>query len=78
MVANYIFFANKTGFLAIVTFSSGVFNIIATYFLIKLNGVIGAAQAFMLSQAIIFLCTWWLAQYFRPMPWQKALFADKV
>jgi O-antigen/teichoic acid export membrane protein len=74
MVANYIFFMSKTGSLALVTFASGVFNIFATYFLVKLNGVIGAAQAFMLSQAMIFFSTWWLAQRVRPMPWRTALF----
>ena len=78
MVANYVFLMSKTGYLAVVTFASGVFNIIATYFLIKLNGVLGAAQAFMLSQAMIFLCTWWLAHYFRPMPWREALFPENT
>lgn len=76
MMANYVFLMSKTGYLAVITFSSGVFNIIATYFLIKLNGVLGAAQAFMLSQAMIFLCTWCLAQYLRPMPWCEALFPE--
>jgi O-antigen/teichoic acid export membrane protein len=78
MVANYIFLMSKTGYLAMVTFASGVFNVIATYFLIKLNGVLGAAQAFMLSQAMIFLCTWWLAHHFRPMPWREALFPENT
>ena len=78
MVANYIFLMSKTGYLAVVTFAAGVFNIIATYFLVKLNGILGAAQAFMLSQAMIFLCTWWLAQYFRPMPWREALFPENT
>lgn len=78
MVANYIFLMSKTGYLAVVTFASGVFNVIATYFLIKLNGVLGAAQAFMVSQAMIFLCTWWLAHYFRPMPWREALFTENT
>jgi O-antigen/teichoic acid export membrane protein len=76
MVANYVFLENKTGYLAVVTFSSGVFNIIATFLLIKVNGIIGAAQAFMLSQAMIFFCTWWLAQRLRPMPWRTALFPE--
>ena len=78
MVANYIFFASKTGYLAVATLASGMFNIVATYFLIKVNGILGAAQAFMLSQAMIFLCTWWLAQRFRPMPWGRALFPEKT
>ena len=78
MVANYVFLMSKTGHLAVVTFASGMVNIIATYFLIKLNGVLGAAQAFMLSQAMIFLCTWCLAHYFRPMPWREALFPENI
>jgi O-antigen/teichoic acid export membrane protein len=76
MVANYVFFTSKTGYLAVVTFASGVFNIAATYFLIKWNGVLGAAQAFMLSQAMVFFSTWWLAHRFRPMPWRAALFRE--
>ena len=78
MVTIYVFFTSKTGYLAVVTFASGVFNIIATYILIKVNGVLGAAQAFMLSQAMIFFCTWWLAQRFRPMPWRTALFPENT
>lgn len=73
MVTNYVFFERKTGYLAMATLSAGLFNIAATYFLVKLNGIFGAAQAFMLSQAMLFLCTWWLAQRFRPMPWMRVL-----
>lgn len=74
MVANYLFFASKTGYLALAALVAGGFNVGATYFLIKLNGLDGAAQAFMLSQAILFFSTWWLAQRFRPMPWGAPLF----
>jgi hypothetical protein len=73
MVTNYVFFANKTFLLAGVTLASGVFNVAATFFLIKINGAIGAAQAFMASQALLFLGTWMLASRVRPMPWRKAL-----
>jgi O-antigen/teichoic acid export membrane protein len=73
MVANYIFFANKTSYLAAVTFVTGSFHVIATWYLIKSNGTLGAAQAFMMSQAVMFLGTWWLAHRAHPMPWRKAL-----
>lgn len=69
MVTNYVFYAGKTPALALITFLSGVFNIGITYYLLKTNGLVGAAQGFMLSQATTFFGTWWLAQKSRPMPW---------
>ncbi|WP_050756126.1 lipopolysaccharide biosynthesis protein [Nitrococcus mobilis] len=74
MVTNYIFFSGKTAYLAMNTFITGLFNVLATYFLIKMNGLVGAAQAFMLSQAFLFLGTWWIACRVRPMPWRAAIF----
>jgi O-antigen/teichoic acid export membrane protein len=73
MVANYIFFAGRTATLAGITLSCGVLNVSASYLLILHNGVIGAAQAFMLSQIVLFLGTWWLAQRSRPMPWASTM-----
>lgn len=73
MVTNYIFYAGKTHLLAIITFSSGLFNLVATYYLLRVNGLVGAGQAFMLSQAITFFGTWWLAHRSRRMPWIQAL-----
>lgn len=69
MVTNYVFYAGRTPGLAMITFISGVFNIGITYYLLKTNGLVGAAQGFMLSQAAAFFGTWWLAQKSRPMPW---------
>ena len=48
MVTNYIFFASKTGQLAMITLASGLFNVVATWMLINTFGLIGAAQGFML------------------------------
>ncbi|WP_271008555.1 lipopolysaccharide biosynthesis protein [Paucibacter sp. B51] len=73
MVTNYVFFAGRTTRLAIVTFCGGALNVAASYFLIQRNGVVGAAQGFMLSQAFVFLGTWRLAHQSRPMPWLSAL-----
>lgn len=81
MVANYIFFAGRTASLALVTLISGLLNVSASYWLLQRNGVVGAAQAFMLSQAVLFLGTWWLAQKSRPMPWGRMVLSpalDKV
>lgn len=75
MVTIYMFFASKTAQLALVTLACGAFNVIATWYLIGANGVVGAAQAFMLSQALLFIGTWWLSHRAHPMPWRRALFS---
>lgn len=71
MVTNFLFYENKTVWLASATFLSGMLSILLTFILIEINGLIGAAQAFMISQAIIFFLTWWLANMAHPMPWLR-------
>lgn len=73
MVATYIFVAGRTSSLAGMTLTAGLFNVPASYLLVVHNGVIGAAQAFMLAQAFLFIGTWYLAQRAHPMPWRTAL-----
>jgi O-antigen/teichoic acid export membrane protein len=73
MVTNYVFFASKTGQLALITAAAGIFNVLTTWVLIRTFGMVGAAQGFMLSQALLFAGTWWLAHRVRPMPWRAAL-----
>lgn len=69
MVTNYVFYYGSTARLALITLGSGILNIIFNYYLIKANGYVGAAQAFMLAQAFSFLGTWYLAATARKMPW---------
>lgn len=73
MVTNYVFFESKTKVLALVTFFSGITNIPLMFILVGHNGITGAGQAFMLTNALSFIGTWWLAQKLHPMPWLKAL-----
>lgn len=73
MVTNYIFFERKTNILAYVTFVSGLINISLMFILVKCNGIAGAGQAFVLTNALSFIGTWWLAHKVHPMPWLKAL-----
>lgn len=73
MVTNYVFFESKTTVLALITFVSGIVNIPLIFVLVGYNGIIGAGQAFMLTQALSFFGTWWLAHRLHPMPWFKAL-----
>lgn len=73
MVTNYIFFAGATARLAFITLTSGVINVVITYLLISKHGLAGAGYGFMISQAVLFLGTWFLAHRVYPMPWKKAL-----
>jgi O-antigen/teichoic acid export membrane protein len=69
MVTNYIFFAQRTRWLAAVTISVAAINIPLTFTLIKLNGAVGAAQAMAMSLGLSFLLTWVVSQRVYPMPW---------
>jgi O-antigen/teichoic acid export membrane protein len=73
MVTNYIFFESRTSILAVITAIAGLANIPLTIALVNMNGLAGAAQAFMLSQLFSFAGTWWLAHRAHPMPWLRAI-----
>lgn len=73
MVTNYIFFAGRTELLSVLTFVTGVANVAICYALLKHNGIVGAAQGFMITQGLVLLGAWWLAQRCRPMPWRSGL-----
>ena len=69
MVVNYIFYAEKTHYLAIATVSMSFLNIILNYVLIKINGPIGAAQATTITSFCTFLIVWYLSSKVYKMPW---------
>lgn len=69
MVTNYIFYAKKTGGLALVTLGVGFINIGLLFLLIPYFGLVGAAISFTISQLIQFLITWFLAHRSVSMPW---------
>jgi len=70
MVVNYIFYAEKTYLLAIVTFTGAAINVGLNYIFITINGAIGAAQATSITHLITFLMVWYLADRVFPMPWR--------
>ena len=72
-IANFLFFYRKTGSLSILTFTCGLINIIMTYWLVNLLGVIGAAWSLLIIQVIFFFGAWWLVQKYHPLPWLKSL-----
>ncbi|EPA1952419.1 lipopolysaccharide biosynthesis protein [Vibrio alginolyticus] len=69
MVTNYIFYAQKTGRLALVTISSGLINIFLLVYLVDRQGIVGAALAFTIAKLIQFLLTWFQAYKTVKMPW---------
>jgi O-antigen/teichoic acid export membrane protein len=69
MVTNYIFFSKRTGLLSAVSLFCGFINFILLIFLIKNNGIVGAAYAFCFSMGLRFLLTWYVAQRRHEMPW---------
>lgn len=70
MVTNYIFYANKTHVLAIVTLITALINVVFNYILIKINGPVGAAQASALAFFTSFILTWILSARVYKMPWR--------
>lgn len=69
MVVNYIFYAEKTHYLAIATISTAILNILLNYIFIKHKGAIGAAQATTLSVFINFILVWIISAKLYKMPW---------
>ena len=69
MVTNYIFYAQKTRSLALVTFSAGLLGFGLAWFLVPIMGISGAGVAFATTMALRFVLTWVLAHKVCPMPW---------
>ncbi len=69
MIFPYFIHVGRTYFLGAITFFAAGFNLFANYFLIKLNGTVGAAQAMFLSYILLFICVWLYSNRVFPMPW---------
>jgi len=73
MVTNYIFYVEKTIYLAIITFFTSIINLLLSYIFIIYNGLVGAAQATAVSYLISFIFTWILSNKLYKMPWGNIL-----
>jgi O-antigen/teichoic acid export membrane protein len=69
MISSYIFYAQKTSYLAGITFASAVLNIALNYIFISKYGAVGAAQATAIIYLIKFILTWLLSSKLYKMPW---------
>lgn len=73
LVTNYIFFAQRTAWLALITISVAIGHVVLTYVLVVAQGAIGAAQAMAVSYGVSFVLTWIVSAMVFPMPWLSAL-----
>ncbi len=69
MIFPYFVLAGRTNLLAIGTLGTAIINLILNYYLIRMNGTVGAAQATLCSWFILFLFTWVYSSKICPMPW---------
>ena len=69
MVVNYIFYAGKTVTLAFVSVIVSSIFISTSFFLVPRYGLDGAASAFLIANALLFISTWYVATKSYSMPW---------
>ena len=69
MVCHYIFYAEKTKYLALITFLSAILNIPLCYFLLQYYGTLSVVYSLVIINLLIFLATWFAAQKSYLMPW---------
>ncbi|WP_426416291.1 oligosaccharide flippase family protein [Aestuariirhabdus sp. LZHN29] len=69
IVLPYQVHVGQTRFIALSTMIAASFNVVANYFLISMNGAIGAAQATFLAYIVWFIFVFWRSQHLYPMPW---------
>lgn len=63
----------KTSYLGITTFCVAIINLVANYYLIKINGPLGAAQATLISYVFMFISVWIYSNRLYSMPWIEVL-----
>jgi O-antigen/teichoic acid export membrane protein len=73
MVTNYVFIARRTELLSGLSLVVGAATTALNWYLITHRGITGAAQAFMVGQALLFIGTWLVANHCYQMPWLHAV-----
>lgn len=69
LVCNYLFYAEKTRNLALITLPVGLISLVLNYTLIGTFGIMGAIYSMVFSYGLLFLFTWRQAAKAVPMPW---------
>jgi O-antigen/teichoic acid export membrane protein len=69
-VVNYMFYAERTGLLSMVTGTTALCGGLLSYALVSTIGIEGAGASFMLNNLILFLLVWLVASRTVKMPWR--------
>jgi O-antigen/teichoic acid export membrane protein len=69
MVVNYIFYANKTIYLGIVSISVAILFIGLSIIMVPRYGLAGASVSFLFANILLFSLVWYLAAKSFSMPW---------
>lgn len=77
MVCNYIFYAERTKYLAYITLPSGILNITLSYYLVHKLGAVGACISMCIAYLLMFLFTWYRSAQLVKMPWNLFKKADQ-
>jgi len=72
-INHYLIVLGKTKTLPTLTGTAAILNILLTIWLINQNGTVGAAQATLISYAVLFIIMLWQVQKTMPMPWITTL-----
>ena len=68
-VVNYLFFAERTGRLSMVSATTAAVGCLVSFTLTLKFGLVGAAISFAVNNALLFMLVWRLAAWAVPMPW---------
>jgi Na+-driven multidrug efflux pump len=69
MVAGYIFYMRKTKYIALITVTVAIVNLLLNYWFIQIYGAIGVAYATTIGYFCQFVATWFLSAKVKKMPW---------
>ena len=71
LVGLYIVYVGKTHVLSIVTVCVGLFHCLLLYYMVNVDGLLGAAKATVVSSALMFMLTWLFSARVYPMNWMR-------
>lgn len=69
MVGLYINYSAKNKYLSLASGTAALFTPLICYYLVTVNGAVGAAQGALAGQVLLFLLTWFFSMRAYPMPW---------
>jgi O-antigen/teichoic acid export membrane protein len=78
VMGSFLYFSKKTGLLSLATIITALVNILFNFILVPIFGVIGAAQASIISFLFGFLLTWYFASLCVKLPWVSFYKTDAI